>query len=505
VNVALALVALVALVLAGWWPVAAVFTAVAVVVGPVGLSVRGRSSSLNWTRRLRTLASFCAISVLLFVVAFAALRTAAGAGVLDSIAEAFAIAAFGAPLLVDLSLALTTPLERRMLRPYVERAAARLARENPTVVAITGSFGKTSTKGYIAHILSTKYNVVASPASYNNRAGLARTINEHLSEGTDVFVAEMGTYSRGEIAELCSWIPPDIAVITGIGPVHLERFRSEERIAQAKSEILVGARCVVLEVDDERLAELARESERHGKTVWRCSTVDKAADVFATDDSSGDVTVLAKGHELAIGVAQGARPGNVACATAVALELGLGAHEIANRLASLPSVAHRLEPSLAASGVMVLDDTYNSNPAGAEAALRRLQAARAEVQAATAEVKASPAEGRGATPESHGARRTVVVTPGMVELGRLQRNENARFGAQAASIATDLLIVGRTNRKALLEGVSVARSRVSDEVPGGGVEVHTFDNRDQAVEWVRRNLGPGEVVLYENDLPDHYP
>src|SRR6202035_5977429 len=100
-----------------------------------------------------------------------------------------------------------------------------------------------STKGYAAHLLGGSLTVVASPASFNNRAGLARAVNEHLTQGTEVFVAEMGTYGRGEIAELCSWVRPDVAVITAVGPVHLERFGSEERVLEAKAEILKDAPC----------------------------------------------------------------------------------------------------------------------------------------------------------------------------------------------------------------------------------------------------------------------
>ncbi len=128
-----------------------------------------------------------------------------------------------------------------MARTYVRRAGERLRRVAPTVVAITGSYGKTSTKGYVAHLVAGTKTVVASPASFNNRAGLARAVNENLADGTEVFVAEMGTYGPGEIADLCSWLVPDIAVITAIGPVHLERFGSEDRIVQAKAEILAAA------------------------------------------------------------------------------------------------------------------------------------------------------------------------------------------------------------------------------------------------------------------------
>ena len=121
----------------------------------------------------------------------------AGATVAGQGPVAVAAAALALPALVDLACACTAPLERRLAATHVRSAAARLARVAPKVVAITGSFGKTSTKGYVAHLVGGARSVVASPASFNNRAGLARAVNEHLADGTEVFVAEMGTYGRG--------------------------------------------------------------------------------------------------------------------------------------------------------------------------------------------------------------------------------------------------------------------------------------------------------------------
>src|SRR5207249_5358377 len=115
---------------------------------------------------------------------------------------------------------------------------------------VAGSYGKTGTKNAVAHLVAGSMQVVATPRSFNNRAGLARAVNEGLAPGTDVFVGEMGTYGPGEIAELVSWCPPDIAVITAIGPVHLERMRNEDVVLRAKAEILEPASVAVLNVDD---------------------------------------------------------------------------------------------------------------------------------------------------------------------------------------------------------------------------------------------------------------
>jgi UDP-N-acetylmuramoyl-tripeptide--D-alanyl-D-alanine ligase len=477
-NMALGLVALAAAGVSLRWPVAGVVVAAVVAVGPIGLTLRGRTSPLAWTRRLRTLAAvWASLEVVVVVV-----------GVITGLAAPLAVAAaLVVPLVVDAACGITSPLERRLSAHFVDEASARLRRVAPTVVAVTGSYGKTSTKGHIAHLVRPTRTVVATPASFNNRAGLARAVNEHLADGTDVFVAEMGTYGPGEIADLCRWCPPDIAVITAIGPVHLERFGSEDRIVEAKSEILESAGDVVLQVDDPRLAVLAERAAAQGKRVLRSSASDRSADVCVVRAAGGTrLSVFVGGSALAeaVDVPSGVQPTNLACAIAVALVLGVDAKDIGGRLRDLSGADHRLQAVRSEAGVAIMDDTYNANPAGASAAL-----------AALARSAGEPGEG---TPDEPGRRRrVVVVTPGMVELGARQFEENKRFGAAIAAMATDLLIVGRTNRRALRAGAaSVAASETA---------VTLVAHRDHAVEWVREHLGPGDAVLYENDLPDHYP
>ena len=456
------------------WPVAGVVTAGVVACGPLGLTLRGRTSPLAWTRRLRTLAATWVLLEVLVVVVGIVVGPAAILAV---------VAALTVPLLVDLACAATAPLERRLAQRFVDDASTRLARVAPTVVGVTGSYGKTSTKNHVAHLVRGSRSVVATPASFNNRAGLARAINEHLADGTEVFVAEMGTYGPGEIADLCRWCPPEVAVITAIGPVHLERFGTEDRIVEAKAEITTSARDVILQVDDPRLAALADRLEAAGKHVVRCSATDASADVAVIRSAevgvSGEMhTVVMGGAVLATDVVlpTGTQPSNVACALAVAVAVGVAADTAVARLGDLPSVDHRLQAIPSAGGFAVLDDTYNANPAGARAALDALRSVGA------------------------GGRR-VVVTPGMVELGPKQRQENRRFGTEIAAVADDLVVVGRTNRRELLAGATTVGS---DGRPDP-VTVTCVPHRPAAVEWVRTRLGAGDAVLYENDLPDHYP
>jgi UDP-N-acetylmuramoyl-tripeptide--D-alanyl-D-alanine ligase len=450
-NILLATSAIVATV-GVWWVEWLGWLAVAAVVGPLGLSIRGRSSTLSWTGRLRRLAIAAGVLVAVLMAT----------GVINDRAGWAVTALVGLPVITDASLAVLGPIERRLGTKWVDQAKSRLAASGARVVAITGSYGKTTTKGYLGHLLAGRFRIVVSPASFNNRMGLARAINEHLAPGVDVFVAEMGTYGPGEIADLCSFVPPEIGVITAIGPVHLERFGRIEAIVAAKREILDQARVAVINVDEGLLAKVAEEEASHRKVV-RVSARDNTADVSVVDQTLrvGTTEYGLVGPEV-FGV-------NLACAVGVAIELGVSPHEVARRLDDLPVAAHRRQIATSERGIVIIDDTYNSNPDGAVAALGTLLAV--------------PGNGR-----------KVVVTPGMVELGERQDEENQQFALLAVNQATDLLVVGRTNRRALLRGAATGEATVT-----------VVASRAEAVNWVRSHLGPGDAVLYENDLPDHYP
>ncbi len=461
-----------------------------IALGPLGLSLRGRSSKLNWTRRL---VFVCAVWSLLQLglLALAVFISS------SALASFFALAV---PMIIDVALAATAPGEKRLAKRFVRTAATRLAEVKPVVVAITGSYGKTTTKGHVAHLLGSTRSVLASPASFNNRAGLARAVNENLSPDIEVFVAEMGTFARGEIAELCSWIVPDIAVITSIGPVHLERFHSEDHILEAKAEITVQARTLVLNVDDTRLAHLADTLVRKEKTVIRCSTsinsssggTGPVADIVVAKGSDEKLAVIANSSQIASIDASLGAAANIACAVAVAHRLGVPPDEIARLLPTMPLAPHRLGILKGAQGASILDDTYNSNPAGARMALDALQR--------TARQVVTEAANTGSATQD---QRIVLVTPGMVELGNRQHAENTALARNACSIVTDFLIVGRTNRKALLEGTQLAL----EDRPGiaASLNIELMPTREAATEWCRAHLRPGDVVLFENDLPDHYP
>jgi UDP-N-acetylmuramoyl-tripeptide--D-alanyl-D-alanine ligase len=427
-------------------------------VFPAGMPLLGGQQRIVRTPRLVRLA---ACTVLL-----GALIVAAGT-VWPGTAMASAVAAAAAPAVTDAAAWIMRPAEARLARGFRSSAQATLRRVAPRVIAVTGSYGKTSTKNHVRDLLAGSFDVVASPASFNNDSGLCRTVNEHLRPHTQVLVAEMGTYGPGEIRAMCSWVRPEIAIITAIGPMHLERMKTLDTVVRAKSEILEGARVAILNVDDERLAELA--GSVRGAEVWRCGTRRQHGLAVSLERGDGAVTVRYRGTGIGSFTGEpGLHLANIACALAAALAAGAPPDRVIARAGELSAPAHRAVQAVAGSGVVVIDDTYNSNPEGAARALELLESA------------------------VGGRSRRAVVTPGMVELGPDQDAANRAFAAAVAKADAVLVAVGWTNRRALLAGAADG-------------EVVTVRDRAAAREWVRWSLTAGDGVLWENDLPNHYP
>ena len=461
-----------------WWVIAVALAIAGYLAIPVGLAsgawlvvvaplvaaltpwrmpVTGETKPVSWTPRLIRVTALNA--VLLFGLAALSAWLLGPAGAL--------VPVLLQALVTDLSLALLWPLERAFQKPFLTDAQQKLRRVGPQIIAITGSYGKTSTKGYTAQILASRYQVVASPASFNNLMGLSRSINDKLTPGTEVFVAEMGMNAEGRIRELSTHFPPYIAAITTIGEAHYERLGSHQAILRAKSEITENASVVVLPVDQPELVVLADTCRARGTIVVTVSAAGHDADVtidpdaghvrYGPDSEPQDCPMPVLSHGV-----------NVAVALGIAWALDVPAAQALPALEALPTAAHRSEVSETEHGVAIIDDTYNSNPPGAA---RAVQGAR------------ELAEERGG--------RLFVVTPGMVELGSLQFRRNQELGEAISQAGGTCYAVGLTNRRALLAGA--------------GKDSPVFLRRDDAVSAVLQEARAGDVILYENDLPDHYP
>ncbi|MGH2754576.1 MAG: UDP-N-acetylmuramoyl-tripeptide--D-alanyl-D-alanine ligase [Actinomycetota bacterium] len=431
-------------------------------------------------RAWRMVVTATILSLLAILVPSAAAHLLGGAPY-DLITAAVTMAAvfWFAPQILVAADVLMTPVQNAVNGRFLKAATGKLRDFAPTVVGVTGSFGKTSTKVAVARLLGAPAEVLATPGSFNTPLGVSRTINEDLERGHRWFVVEMGARQEGDVAEICAFVDPTIGVLTSIGPAHLESFGSLEAVRRAKYELihsLPSSGTAVMNVDDEDVRRAADSTDtveviRYGIDESGIPNV-TARDLMITERGTA-LTIVDRrsGAQVPVQTRLLGRHavGHVLAGVAVALASGRSLDELTDAIESLEPVEHRLQIIPGAGGVTVIDDAYNSNPSGAAAAIEVL--------------------------ERMPGRRKVVVTPGMVELGDLQATANEEFGRRAALTADTLIVVAPLNRDAIVSGAKSVRS---------DVELIIVDSLKEATARLRDVLGAGDVVLFENDLPDQY-
>jgi UDP-N-acetylmuramoyl-tripeptide--D-alanyl-D-alanine ligase len=433
---------------------------------------------LVWTDRARRLFAAALAAPAVVVLAGVGLTVALGADLPFAIAGALAVAAVGgcAWVLAAANAALA-PVQHRINARFERAATDKLRAIDPRVIGITGSYGKTTTKVCIGAVLAQQLQTLITPASFNSRLGVIRTINEHLEPSHEAFVVEMGMYRKGDITELCELVHPQIGVLTAIGPVHLERLGSIEAIADAKSELvraLPPDGHLVANGDDPRVRAIA-SSAPVDTVLYGLESDDaqvRAEQISLADGRTAFTLVIGDERaEVSAGLLGRHNVANLLAAAAVGHLAGIGIERIAAGLATVEPPEHRLAPiPNPRAGIIVIDDAYNSNPAGAAAALEVLG--------------------------GHPARRRILVTPGMVELGDEEDALNERFGRQAAEVCDQVILVGPERTKPIGRGLRAAG--FDDDA------ITVVRDIGGATQVLARLTRAGDVILFENDLPDMY-
>ena len=269
------------------------------------------------------------------------------------------------------------PLEKHIADGYVKDARARLqAMPNLIVVGITGSYGKTSAKNFLHDLLAVEYNVLMTPESYNTTMGVVRTIRERLRPSHQVFIAEMGAKNPGDIREICDLVHPRYGILTSIGEQHLESFGTVDTIIDTKFELydaIPADGLCFLNEDNEYIA-----TRKVGSNVVRYGLEGER------DYKASDITVTPSGTEFTVSAPDGEsfryktrllgehNVQNITAAIAVCHKLGISLEELQPAVRRLEPVPHRMQLIRGGSNYTVIDDAYNSNPKGAQAALRTL-------------------------------------------------------------------------------------------------------------------------------------
>ena len=282
------------------------------------------------------------------------------------------------------------PVDILLKNLLVWRARCKLNKvKNLTIIGITGSYGKTTTKDVLAHILMPKYRLLKTEENYNTLLGVAKTVNQNLKPDHELFIVEMAAYQIGDIKAITEFLKPKIGIITAIGPMHLERFSLLENILKTKMELIEA-------LPPEGFGFLPSELEPQINN-FKIKT---------------KIAFFASKEELLLKI------------TAF---FDISADETLGRIKTAPPTPHRQQVFKTSANITIIDDTYNSNPDGFMSALNVLSNTNAE--------------------------RKILVTPGMIELGIKQFELNKNAAKIAAQIADYIIIIGETNKKALKEGL----------------------------------------------------
>lgn len=379
------------------------------------------------------------------------------------------------PALVFLVNWLNHPIEQGINRHYINDAA-KILREMPdlTVIGVTGSYGKTSVKYYLSKLLSTQFSVLHTPGNYNTTLGVVRTIREQMKSFHEIFICEMGAREVGDIKEICDLVHPRYGIITSIGPQHLQSFHSIDNIIHTKFELADAVPedgKVFLNYDNDYI-----RGHKTDKTVVSYGTGKEKAryaayDISVSRDGSAFKMKDGNGREFQFHtrLVGNHNVQNIAGAIAVANTLGIPMEKLLYPVKQLESVPHRLQ-LLKQRNRTVLDDAYNSNKSGFKAALDTL---------------------------SMFEELRILVTPGMVELGERQYEENEEIGVYAHDKCDYAVLVGKEQTKPIQDGLLKAGFP--------GQRMILVDSIEEAFQMV--NAIPDErqkVVLIENDLPDNY-
>lgn len=379
------------------------------------------------------------------------------------------------PYVLFLAYLINEPFENAIKKHIVLKATAKLDSADVIKIGITGSFGKTSVKEILNTVLSQKFRVLSTPNSFNTPMGIALTV-KGLDSTHDIFIAEMGARNKGDIKELADMIKPSVAVLTGINNQHLESFGSIGTIKNTKFELFEG-------LTENGVGFFSSESEGAKELFNRFNGEKYSAGInkegnfaYATDITTDErgmsfnlhingeqtvkcCTVLLGRHSVS----------NICLAAAVAYKIGLTPEEIAMGVNRIPALKHRLELLPNNKNIVIIDDSYNSNEDGIRAAMDVLDTF---------------------------SGRKIVLTPGLVELGKMENVVNLEFGKTLARHADLVIVIGKHNAEMLISGLT-----------DGGFNKENIlfaKSLNKANVLLNGIVKEGDVVLFENDLPDNY-
>jgi len=337
-------------------------------------------------------------------------------------------------------------MEKMLFFGFQKKAEKKLeSMNNMVVVGVTASYGKTSIKNYIAHLLAKDFKVYATPRSVNTFGGVIKDINDDLPSDTEVYVVEMGARGAGDIAEITKFVNPHLAVVGKIGPAHIEYFKNLENIRNTKMEILSSERLKEAWVHESAKLQPIKHIHSFGKEIHDIKATLDGLD-FKMDDNEYHANILGSFNAMNLGLA-----------IRVAQALNVSEEVIKQQLNTLEPTPHRLQ-RMDAGGKIIIDDSFNGNIDGMLEGFNL----------------ASTYEGR-----------KVVITPGLVEVD----DEFNIEVAQRANEVFDLVVVTGDLNYAIFKEHVDAKKLVK------------LESKDKMQEMLIEHTSAGDLILFANDAP----
>ncbi len=381
-----------------------------------------------------------------------------------------------APAATVVANVLLKPVQAHINRGFVIAAEKKMRELKPLVIGVAGSYGKTSTKYFIDTLLLERFRTLKTPGNVNTQLGVTRIVNETLTAQHEVFIVEMGAYQRGDVKDVADIVHPKIGIITSIGPEHWERFKTFDNIERTNYEVidpLPKDGLALFNCENEHCRKLADQTKHTRVIRYALTGGDIWAEEIVHSVEGMSFTIVTKaGQRIPAACELVGRHNvlNILGAAAIALDLGLTPEEITRGVSKLKSAPNRLEVKKGQGGTTILDDSYNSNPIGAAEALHVLS--------------------------QYTTGKRVLVTPGMIELGDLHQEKNEELGRLAATSCDHVFLVGPEQTRPIAKGL---RSASFPEE-----RIHIVKDLQEATTMFAKLLRPGDVILFENDLPDLY-
>lgn len=372
---------------------------------------------------------------------------------------------------------LILPIENLIKIGYIKKAQQKIKKmPKLKIIAITGSFGKTSVKNYLYEMLKTKYKVCKSEKSFNTEMGITKIILNNLNFNDEILILEFGADHKHDIKKLCKIAKPFFGIITGVTNQHLETFKTMENLINTKFELIEFMNpkgCVVLNYDNQITKDFYGKAKIENKFLISLNNSNQNDDSislwaknvdckfnktnFVLCDKKNEIecsTNLLGKHNIT----------NILLACKMALILGVNFDEIKNVIKHLSPTPHRLNLTQNC-GKYILDDSFNANPEGVKYAVDVLKTF----------------EGK-----------KIVITPGLIELGDKQFEENVKLGFLLEDIDY-VFIINQINKRAILKGLENSKNKV-----------FCFDDLSTATQKLNEVFFEGDCVLFLNDLPDNY-